>query len=187
MPKTSVHKNDFTSTENQRNPIWCTSDLANISGFVCFSGLGSGFPPGRIPAPLCYVLAETWRFVVPAIPECWNRSRPSSGPGQGRPPRGHGLRATGSRKTPRRCSLWHRIGHRPQNRKFGPLAQWLEQQTHNLLVVGSNPTGPTSIHPHHPFEKHAQNGSRPRHPCGKFLGLVVARNSALCAFDQAAG
>jgi hypothetical protein len=26
----------------------------------------------------------------------------------------------------------------------GPVAQRLEQQTHNLLVVGSNPTGPTS-------------------------------------------
>ena len=25
----------------------------------------------------------------------------------------------------------------------GPLAQWLEQGTHNPLVVGSNPTGPT--------------------------------------------
>jgi hypothetical protein len=25
----------------------------------------------------------------------------------------------------------------------GPVAQRLEQQTHNLLVVGSNPTGPT--------------------------------------------
>ena len=24
----------------------------------------------------------------------------------------------------------------------GPLAQWLEQRTHNPLVVGSNPTGP---------------------------------------------
>ena len=27
--------------------------------------------------------------------------------------------------------------------KFGPLAQWLEQSTHNRLVVGSNPTGAT--------------------------------------------
>jgi hypothetical protein len=26
---------------------------------------------------------------------------------------------------------------------WGPVAQRLEQQTHNLLVVGSNPTGPT--------------------------------------------
>lgn len=26
---------------------------------------------------------------------------------------------------------------------FGPMAQWLEQGTHNPLVVGSNPTGPT--------------------------------------------
>ena len=28
-------------------------------------------------------------------------------------------------------------------RMSGPVAQWLEQQTHNLLVVGSSPTGPT--------------------------------------------
>ena len=27
--------------------------------------------------------------------------------------------------------------------RVGPVAQRLEQQTHNLLVVGSNPTGPT--------------------------------------------
>ena len=26
---------------------------------------------------------------------------------------------------------------------FGAVAQWLEQGTHNPLVVGSNPTGPT--------------------------------------------
>jgi hypothetical protein len=26
----------------------------------------------------------------------------------------------------------------------GPVAQWLAQGTHNLLVVGSNPTGPTN-------------------------------------------
>ena len=26
---------------------------------------------------------------------------------------------------------------------FGPVAQWLEQGTHNPLVVGSSPTGPT--------------------------------------------
>ncbi len=27
--------------------------------------------------------------------------------------------------------------------RHGPLAQWLEQATHNRLVVGSNPTGAT--------------------------------------------
>ena len=27
--------------------------------------------------------------------------------------------------------------------RCGPLAQWLEQATHNRLVVGSNPTGAT--------------------------------------------
>jgi hypothetical protein len=29
----------------------------------------------------------------------------------------------------------------------GPVAQRLEQRTHNPLVVGSNPTGPTTFHP----------------------------------------
>ena len=28
---------------------------------------------------------------------------------------------------------------------FGPIAQWLEQQTHNLLVTGSNPVGATNM------------------------------------------
>jgi hypothetical protein len=32
---------------------------------------------------------------------------------------------------------------RTQNKCIGPLAQRLEQRTHNPLVVGSNPTGPT--------------------------------------------
>jgi hypothetical protein len=31
-------------------------------------------------------------------------------------------------------------------RDAGPLAQRLEQRTHNPLVVGSNPTGPTNSH-----------------------------------------
>lgn len=29
---------------------------------------------------------------------------------------------------------------------LGPLAQWLEQATHNRLVVGSNPTGATKFY-----------------------------------------
>lgn len=29
---------------------------------------------------------------------------------------------------------------------FGLLAQWLEQGTHNPLVAGSNPAGPTISH-----------------------------------------
>jgi hypothetical protein len=28
---------------------------------------------------------------------------------------------------------------------FGPIAQWLEQATHNRLVGGSNPSGPTLL------------------------------------------
>ena len=44
--------------------------------------------------------------------------------------------------------------HRPWPRRFffgifvlGPVAQWLEQGTHNPLVGGSNPSGPTSYAP----------------------------------------
>src|SRR5205807_822329 len=33
----------------------------------------------------------------------------------------------------------------PPYPQIGPLAQRLEQRTHNPLVVGSNPTGPTTI------------------------------------------
>ena len=31
----------------------------------------------------------------------------------------------------------------PEHLIHGPVAQWLEQATHNRLIVGSNPTGPT--------------------------------------------
>src|SRR5205807_3963804 len=35
---------------------------------------------------------------------------------------------------------------------LGPVAQWLEQQTHNLLVGGSSPSGPTILDKlQHPF------------------------------------
>jgi GxxExxY protein len=33
------------------------------------------------------------------------------------------------------------------------------------------------------FEEDAQNGSRPRHRCGKFLDLLASRDSALCAHE----
>jgi hypothetical protein len=39
------------------------------------------------------------------------------------------------------------------NSLSGPVAQRLEQQTHNLLVVGSNPTGPTSISGNNPIKR----------------------------------
>jgi len=38
---------------------------------------------------------------------------------------------------------------------FGPVAQRLEQGTHNPLVVGSNPTGPTFYYKGHPPQKQA--------------------------------
>ena len=45
--------------------------------------------------------------------------------------------------------MWHEKNGRPATKGFlssnlhGPVAQRLEQGTHNPLVVGSNPTGPT--------------------------------------------
>src|SRR5216684_2919484 len=41
-----------------------------------------------------------------------------------------------------RGDMRHWNSHQPRIPR-GPVAQWLEQQTHNLLVVGSSPTGPT--------------------------------------------
>jgi hypothetical protein len=38
------------------------------------------------------------------------------------------------------CIVPARMGYRTT----GPLAQWLVQRTHNPLVVGSSPTGPTN-------------------------------------------
>ncbi len=37
------------------------------------------------------------------------------------------------------------MGVSPIRYPEGPIAQWLEQATHNRLVVGSNPTGPTNL------------------------------------------
>ncbi len=34
---------------------------------------------------------------------------------------------------------------RTKNLLYGPIAQWLEQGTHNSLVPGSNPGGPTNF------------------------------------------
>ena len=51
---------------------------------------------------------------------------------------------------PKKSGTGHRLYRRKdvelllKIKQFGPLAQRLEQRTHNPLVVGSNPTGPTS-------------------------------------------
>jgi len=43
------------------------------------------------------------------------------------------------------CALWIE-GSSPSFRtRYIPVAQWLEQQTHNLLVEGSSPSGDTRI------------------------------------------
>ena len=41
---------------------------------------------------------------------------------------------------PAPCSLLHAPPH-----WSGPIAQWLEQRTHNPLVLGSSPSGPTTL------------------------------------------
>ena len=47
-------------------------------------------------------------------------------------------------------------------RSLGPVAQRLEQWTHNPLVVGSNPTGPNSQHSENkPLTEKAENGHKP--------------------------
>lgn len=38
------------------------------------------------------------------------------------------------------------------HQKNGAVAQRLEQRTHNPLVVGSNPTGPTIFHQRNPLK-----------------------------------
>ena len=44
-------------------------------------------------------------------------------------------------------------------RSAGPLAQWLEQATHNRLVAGSNPAGATKFSDiNHAFEPPYQGG-----------------------------
>jgi hypothetical protein len=48
------------------------------------------------------------------------------------------------------------------NRLGGPLAQRLEQRTHNPLVVGSNPTGPTNV-----FNELRASGSSCKAPTGR--------------------
>jgi hypothetical protein len=43
---------------------------------------------------------------------------------------------------PDACALYWML-HNKQAKFFsGPIAQWLEQETHNFLVGGSNPSGP---------------------------------------------
>jgi hypothetical protein len=49
----------------------------------------------------------------------------------------------GSEEADRNCS--QEIRHQGIIKGDGLIAQWLEQQTHNLLVPGSNPGGPTNI------------------------------------------
>ena len=45
---------------------------------------------------------------------------------------------------------------------FGPVAQWLAQATHNRLVAGSNPAGPTFPHQSGPDSNISKQNSVPR-------------------------
>src|SRR5882762_9908477 len=60
----------------------------------------------------------------------------------------------------------------------GPLAQRLEQRTHNPLVVGSNPTGPTNPSPRDPF---SEINTRTR------MGYLDEEDRALVCSDGEAG
>lgn len=44
---------------------------------------------------------------------------------------------------PRRISFYQNMRNKIQIAINGPVAQWLEQETHNPLVAGSNPAGST--------------------------------------------
>ena len=50
------------------------------------------------------------------------------------------LRDASRLRTPR-----YQKGKRSKSKHQGPVAQWSEQGTHNPLVVGSIPTGPTGF------------------------------------------
>ena len=51
----------------------------------------------------------------------------------------------------------------------GPIAQWLEQATHNRLVGGSNPSGPTILSKHGFFSG----------PARRVLGEILKHHKAL--------
>ena len=63
------------------------------------------------------------------------RSKKDVLPGEG------GGQGIGEGKTQRRLQI-------KDNKRSGPLAQRLEQRTHNPLVEGSNPSGPTKVFKH---------------------------------------
>ena len=46
---------------------------------------------------------------------------------------------------PRRVTFYQNMQNKIQSALNGPVAQWLEQGTHNPLVAGSNPAGSTKI------------------------------------------
>ena len=44
------------------------------------------------------------------------------------------------------CEISSVLLRRLSEEKAGPVAQWLEQRTHNPLVLGSNPSRPTKVY-----------------------------------------
>jgi hypothetical protein len=63
---------------------------------------------------------------------------------------------------PFRETAHRRLASRPAT--IGPVAQWLEQSTHNRLVGGSSPSGPTRVNPPHDADKADSGG---------FFGVLV--------------
>jgi hypothetical protein len=66
--------------------------------------------------------------------------------------------------------------------RHGPIAQRLEQQTHNLLVPGSNPGGPTKIYFTMPIDPCREMLSWPDYNIhgAKVLVQVVAPTQPFC-------
>ncbi len=69
--------------------------------------------------------------------------------------------------------------------QFGPLAQGLEQRTHNPSVVGSNPTGPTQLRVLHSFLGPVSLRPPPRRCTHAHLAAALASKSYRAHFDRA--
>src|SRR4051794_40823558 len=107
-----------------------------------------------LPLPLS-VAKPTPPGGVPDLSGGIGAGPPSSAPGSTRPwgllhGKGVRVRSPKSGCPPDWLAPFRRSGRLPCNQPaFGPIAQRLEQATHNRLVGGSNPSGPTLLANNH--------------------------------------